>query len=156
MALIAALTSNVLAAADKSLRIVTRADQSCNHIGGYLTIVSCKDGRVFVCVEVGCCPKSKAGKRMALSIRNAKALFKNPECKSSWEIRSIKKHISQGAVVADDLIVSFAGVSGPEDEAIALSISRISNWLYMKDARRIARASRNRIYLKMADPCQQH
>ena len=113
---------------------------------GYLVVRSIKDGIVLLVLMLGNCPPKKAKKYLHIALERGERLFHHPNHVSSSQSQDKRNRKQEGAIVAGDYIVSFAGTTGPLDEAIAIELSVLCRWNSTDKAQEIADISRNHLY----------
>jgi len=116
---------------------------------GYLTIRRKSDGRILWVAEIGDCPQIKAKKYFEFSVEKGERLFHHPKHISSWQSRDSEKGRWGGAIVANELIISFSGLPELLDEAAVLAFAIFLRWISPEQVEKIAKISSNSHYASL-------
>jgi hypothetical protein len=113
---------------------------------GYLTIRRKSDGEILLVIKIGDCPQIKAKKYFELSVEKGERLFHHQKHISSWQSRDSEKGRWGGAIIANELIISFSGLPELIDEAAVILFAMFFGWISSKQAEKIAKISNNFFY----------
>ncbi|MBU2539773.1 hypothetical protein KJ786_01255 [Patescibacteria group bacterium] len=119
---------------------------SVNKDSGYLTIRDRINGSVLITVQIGKCKPEKAKKYFDFSLEKGARLFQHKKHFSSWQSKDEGEDFYAGAIISEDLILSFSGLSELADEALVLMVANLCRWIHDGDAYSIAAISDNKYF----------
>ncbi len=115
--------------------------------GGYFSVRDHFTGEMIFVSGVGCVLAEKAEEDFRLSLENSARLFQNPDHASSSQSRQPDQKQCAGAVRTVGGLISFAGLSGDDqNEVLVLAVGHKSGLLRLPDARYIASLSGNQLF----------
>jgi hypothetical protein len=131
-----------------------------NRKGGFLCIFNNRDGELWAGPEaIGFPAKEEIKQYKLFSKEKGERLFKNLRSTltySSFQSRDESKNKFGGAILANNLIVSFSGVTELGDEAICLVLALYFGWMTELNAEIIAHLSNNQCFAQLQKSAKEH
>lgn len=90
--------------------------------GGAISVRDGVTGTCLACSVIGNPPSEKMGKYFDLSLEKGKRLFEYKDHLTSHESRNTRKEQYGGAIIGDDVIVSFSGFPEKADSLFSLVV----------------------------------
>jgi hypothetical protein len=143
---------------DALIELSGRGERTAADQGGCLTIFDNTDGKVIMSPDIICFPVGNTGYLREVSLEQGRRLFSNPGHVSSHQSSDHSKRKYGGSIRAGKLIISFFGLTRPDDkpdehgnEAVALILALKHGWSTMDYAERIASLSNNGCFPRLLD-----
>jgi len=123
--------------------------------GGFLSIISSKDGSFLFQRPIGTFDKENEDKYKESSLEKAQRLFRrlSKNHHSSWQSRNPTKGEWGGSILAKNLIISFSGLPELHDEAFSLVMATKLDILNYFEAKKIAVTSENETFDILYNKC---